>query len=106
MLAILCAENGLNDGEHFFAKYLTTEGHTALFNELQLFTNIVIHRRLHSTVFASFHEFKRWFASAACRDLDEMPAEFLSEVLPKYLEEDSDGSLTMRFPNFVIKAKK
>ena len=106
MLAILCAENGLNDGENFFQKYLTKEEHTELFNKIELFTDVVIHQRLYSTSFASFQEFKLWFASAACRDLDQMEAKFLKNVLPKYLKEKSDGSFTMYFPSFVIKAKK
>ena len=105
-LAILCSESGPNDGEHVFPKYLTMEQHTQLFDELGLFTDLVIHRRLYSTKFASFHEFKRWFASAVGRDLDGMQPEFLNEVLPKYLTEDSDGSFTMQFPSFVIKARK
>ena len=105
-LAILCAESGLYDGEHVFPKYLTMEQHTQLFNELGLFTDVVIHWRLYSTKFASFHEFKRWFASAACCNLDEMQQEFLNEVLPKYLTDESDGSFTMQFPSFVIKARK
>ena len=106
MLAILCAESGLNDGQHIFPEYLTMEQHTQLFNKLNLFTDVVIHRRLYSTSFASFLEFKRWFESAACQDLDEMQPEFLRNVLPKYLKEETDGSFTMQFPSFIIKARK
>ena len=105
-LVILCGESGLNDGQHLFTGYLTMDQHTSLFGELNLFSDLVIHRRLYTSSFASFGEFKSWFESAAGRNWHDLKPEFLKDVLPRYLKEQDDGSFTIQSSSFIIKAKK
>ena len=105
-LAILCAENGLNDGGHFRPKDLTLEEHMEMFGSVGLFTDVRIDRRMHNVIFDSFEDFRRWFKASTYCSLEETSPEFLNDILPKYTRVETDGSFIMNQPCLVIKARK
>ncbi len=98
-LAIYCCTKMPNIEEMGY-HLLSQEGYQDLFQELDLFTSVVVDKVVYSSQFKSVEEFKRWFKASAYKDADDCP-----EYTKKYLSSD-EGQVTFNLPYVSIIACK
>ena len=101
-LAIFCGRKIPKDepGPDFYP--LTHEGYQNLFQELGLFSNVVVENIMQALRFKSFDEFKRWSKASSHQDKGDH-----SEFFKKYgSTSDDDGQVIFKLPYVSITACK
>ena len=82
---------------------LTQEGYRDLFQEVGLFSNVVVDRPICPYRYESFEEFKRWFKATTRLELD--PDKY-AEFMKKLVTTEDDGQVTFKVPCIRITACK
>jgi hypothetical protein len=95
MLAITCIEKMLDvekdpDIHPFGLHPLAQEGYRKLFQDLGLFTNVIVEKNYHKLRSKSFEEFKQWYKASAHQDFDNLDPFDIRE----YVIKEDDGSVT------------
>ena len=109
-LAILCAyKKGLGSAHgHGNDKInsLSQDEYRKLFQEMALFTDVVIEPVKYTAHLKSYEEFKRWLKASSLRSLDEYEQVFMKKVMDECATFHDDGSIDFILPSLLITASK
>jgi ubiquinone/menaquinone biosynthesis C-methylase UbiE len=102
-LAIWCAAKVPNLEKVEGVHTLTQEGYRDMFQEVGLFSNVVVDRPIYPYRYESFEEFKRWFKATARQDLEPDKHAYL---VKKLVTTEDDGQVTCKVPCIRVAACK
>jgi hypothetical protein len=102
-LAIWCGAKMSNEEKIEGVHTLTQEGYQDVFQEVGIFSNVVVDNVIHTYRCKSFEAFKRFFEASLHQELD--PDKY-AELLKTCVTSEDDGQVTSKIPCIRITACK
>ncbi|XP_028405301.1 uncharacterized protein LOC114527806 [Dendronephthya gigantea] len=85
---------------------MTQDEYEKLFQDVGLFSNVIVKQADYVTHFKSYEAFKRWFKASAQRDLDDVDPVIAKEVIIDRLTFHDDGGVDNKLIRVSITARK